>query len=38
VAIAVFSAIASGLMIVMLFTPPETRGRSLASLEAAPAG
>jgi MFS family permease len=36
-AIAVFSAIAFGLMIVMLFTLPETRGRSLASLEAAPA-
>jgi MFS family permease len=36
-AIAVFSAIAFGVMIVMLFTLPETRGRSLASLEAAPA-
>ena len=36
-AIAVFSAIAFGLMIVMLFTLPETRGRSLASLEPAPA-
>jgi MFS family permease len=36
-AIAVFSAIAFGVMIVMLFTLPETRGRSLASLEPAPA-
>jgi hypothetical protein len=36
-AIAVFSAIAFGLMIVMLLTLPETRGRSLASLEAEPA-
>jgi len=36
-AIAVFSAIAFGVMIVMLFTLPETRGRSLASLEAASA-
>lgn len=35
--IAVFSALASGLMIVMLLTLPETRGRSLASLEAEPA-
>jgi MFS family permease len=35
-AIAVFSAIAFGVMIVMLFALPETRGRSLASLEAAP--
>ena len=32
--IAVFSAIASGIMIVMLFLLPETRGRSLESLEA----
>jgi MFS family permease len=32
-AIAVFSAVASGLMIVMLLWLPETRGRSLASLE-----
>jgi sugar transport protein len=32
-AIAVFSAIAFRLMIVMLSTRPETRGRSLASLE-----
>ena len=36
-AIAVFSAIAFGLMIVMLLTLPETRGRSLASLESEPA-
>jgi MFS family permease len=36
-AIAVFSAIAFGVMVVMLFTLPETRGRSLASLEAASA-
>jgi hypothetical protein len=36
--IAVLSAIASGIMIVMLMLLPETRGRSLASLEAAPAG
>ena len=37
--IAVFSAIASGLMILMLMLLPETRGRDLASLEqqAAPA-
>jgi len=35
--IAVFSAVASGIMIVMLMLLPETRGRSLASLEAAPA-
>jgi MFS family permease len=35
--IAVFSAIASGLMIVILFLLPETRGRSLANLETAPA-
>jgi MFS family permease len=35
-AIAVFSAIAFGLMIVMLLTLPETRGRSLASLEPEP--
>ena len=35
--IAVFSAVASGIMIVMLVLLPETRGRSLASLEAAPA-
>jgi len=34
--IAVFSAIASAIMIVMLFLLPETRGRSLASLETAP--
>jgi MFS family permease len=32
--IAVFSALASGIMIVMLMLLPETRGRSLASLEA----
>jgi MFS family permease len=32
--IAAFSAIASGIMIVMLFLLPETRGRSLESLEA----
>src|SRR5215831_10140539 len=35
--IAIFSAVASGIMIVMLMLLPETRGRSLASLEAAPA-
>ena len=35
--IAVFSAVASGIMIVMLMLLPETRGRSLASLEAATA-
>jgi MFS family permease len=35
--IAVFSALASGLMIVMLLMLPETRGRSLASLEPEPA-
>jgi len=35
--IAVFSAVASGIMIVMLVLLPETRGRSLAGLEAAPA-
>jgi MFS family permease len=34
--IAVFSALASGLMIVMLLMLPETRGRSLASLEPLP--
>jgi MFS family permease len=34
VSIAVFSALASGIMIVMLMLLPETRGRSLASLEA----
>ena len=33
--IALFSAIASGLMIVMLMLLPETRGRSLAELDAA---
>jgi MFS family permease len=32
--IAVFSAVASGIMIAMLFLLPETRGRSLESLEA----
>ena len=32
--IALFSAFASGLMIIMLLALPETRGRSLASLEA----
>jgi MFS family permease len=36
-AIAVFSALAFGLMIVMLLILPETRGRSLASLEPEPA-
>ena len=36
-AIVVFSSIASGIMILMLLTLPETRGRSLASLETAPA-
>jgi MFS family permease len=35
--IAVFSALASGLMIIMLLMLPETRGRSLASLEPEPA-
>jgi sugar phosphate permease len=35
--IALFSAVGSGIMIVMLILLPETRGRSLASLEAAPA-
>ncbi len=35
--IAVFSAVASGIMIVMLMMLPETRGRSLASLETEPA-
>ncbi|HEY1259944.1 MAG TPA: MFS transporter [Stellaceae bacterium] len=35
--IAVFSAVASGIMIVMLLLLPETRGRSLASLEPEPA-
>jgi hypothetical protein len=35
--IARFSAFASGIMVVMLLLLPETRGRSLASLEAAPA-
>ena len=35
--IALFSAFASGLMVVMLLLLPETRGRSLANLEAAPA-
>jgi sugar phosphate permease len=34
--IAVLSAFASGIMIVMLMLLPETRGRSLASLEAKP--
>ena len=37
-AIVVFSSLASGIMIVMLLTLPETRGRSLESLEAGPAG
>jgi hypothetical protein len=31
--IAIFCTLASGLMILMLLTLPETRGRSLASLE-----
>jgi len=35
--IAIFSAAASGLMIVMLMLLPETRGRTLDSLESAPA-
>jgi MFS family permease len=35
--IAVFSAVASGIMILMLLLLPETRGRSLSSLEAEPA-
>jgi hypothetical protein len=34
--IAVLSAFASGIMIVMLMLLPETRGRSLASLEGEP--
>ena len=34
--IALFSAFASAVMVVMLLLLPETRGRSLASLEAAP--
>ncbi len=38
VAIAVFSVLAFGVMIVMLMMLPETRGRSLASLEPEPAG
>ena len=37
-AIAVFSTIAHGLMIVMLLVLPETRGRSIASLETPAAG
>ena len=37
-AIVVFSSLASGVMIVMLLTLPETRGRSLESLEAGPSG
>jgi sugar phosphate permease len=36
--IAIFSAVASGLMIVMLMLLPETRGRELASLETVAAG
>jgi MFS family permease len=36
--IAIFSAVASGLMIVMLMWLPETRGRELASLETAAPG
>jgi len=36
--IAVFSAIASGIMMLMLFLLPETRGRSLESLEAGTLG
>ena len=35
--IALFGAFASGIMVMMLLLLPETRGRSLASLEAAPA-
>jgi MFS family permease len=35
--IVLFSAVVSGIMIVMLMLLPETRGRSLASLEPAPA-
>jgi len=35
--IAIFSAVASGLMIIMLMLLPETRGRELASLETVPA-
>ena len=35
--ISLFSAFASGLMVVMLLLLPETRGRSLASVEPAPA-
>jgi MFS family permease len=37
VTIALFSAVASGIMIVMLLLLPETRGRSLAELDGAPA-
>jgi MFS family permease len=36
--IAIFSAVASGIMILMLLMLPETRGRDLASLETAPRG
>jgi sugar phosphate permease len=36
-AIAVFSGVAFGIMILMLLILPETRGRSLASLETEPA-
>jgi hypothetical protein len=36
--IAIFSAVASGVMILMLLMLPETRGRDLASLETAPRG
>ena len=36
--IAIFSAVASALMIGMLMLLPETRGRELASLETAAAG
>jgi hypothetical protein len=35
--IALFSALASALMVIMLLLLPETRGRALASLESAPA-
>jgi sugar phosphate permease len=38
VSIAICSATAFGIMLVMLLLLPETRGRSLASLEAAPVG
>jgi sugar phosphate permease len=36
--IAIFSAVASGIMVLMLLLLPETRGRDLVSLETAPRG